>query len=175
MADSVIMRHRELLQQLTERLWEERHVVTYLLFKLTLVKLFLGADATRLVAETLQEVDETIAQLRQLESVRADALHALAEAWHSPVDVLTLRQLSERAPPPFDAMFADHAQAFAELAGEIDDVTGENRALAKSRLTDVASALDVLSGNTSIPTATYDARGSVDVAAPPVARLRKVL
>ncbi len=165
-----------LLEQLSHRLWDERHVVTQLLYRLTLTRLQLGADATEDVASTLHEVNEVIATLREHEDRRQEALEALADAWGVEADELSLTELARRSPSPFDTTFRDHAATFASLAGEIDQVAADNRSMARNRLDDVASALELLSGVEHVATPTYDASGRVGATAPgPRGRVREVL
>lgn len=165
-----------LLEHLSHRLWDERHVVTQLLYRLTLTKLQLSANATEDVASTLHEVNEVIATLREQEDRRADALAVLAHAWGTSADDLSLTELARRSPPPFDTTFRDHASTFGDLAGEIEQIATENRAMARNRLDDVVSALELLSGADHVATPTYDASGRVGASAPGLGgRVREVL
>lgn len=170
------MSERQLLDQLGRHLWEERHVVTYLLFKLTVTKLMLAADDARFLPDVLDEVDQTVAELRGYEAARDESLRALASAWGLQPEELTLAALAKRSPDPYGQMFADHAGAFAELANGIEEVGRHNRALAREQLVDVASALEQITGTPPPDTPTYDASGSVyDGPVRTPTRLREVL
>lgn len=168
-------RDRRALEELSRRLWEERQVVTHLLFKLTVTRLLLAADERRFVPRALEEVEVAVEALRQGEYRRDEALRNLAALWsYDPVG-LTLGELARRSPPPFDHTFAEHAVAFRDLAAEIDQVARENRVLAAGDLHIVAGQLDQLSGPQVPVASTYDASGQLDAAGPVGARLREVL
>jgi len=163
------------LEELSRRLWDERRVVTYLLFKLTVTKLLLAADERRFVPDALKEVDRTVELLRDGEHQRDDAVRELAGLWRVLPEDLTLRELARRSPPPFDHVFEEHRVAFDGLSAEIDQVAGENRALARSDLGAVQGTLDQLTGATDNVVDTYDARGQVDHRRRVGDRIREVL
>lgn len=163
------------LEELARRLWDERRIVNYLLFKLTVTKLLLAADERRFVPDALKEVDRTVELLHDGERRRDEAVRALAAQWQLAPDELTLRELAHRAPPPYDHAFGDHLVAFDELAREIEQVARANRALARSELGAVAMTLDQLTGNDHAATTTYDEHGRVGSTSPADGRLREVL
>lgn len=150
------------LEELTARLWDERRIVTYLLFKLTVTKLLLAADDRRFVPDALQEVDRTVELLREGEERRDEALRDLAEAWQMAPDSLTLQLLAQQAPEPYDELFREHLQAFQRLAAEIEAVARENRALARSELDHLGVTIEALTGTDRSSVATYDASGRLD-------------
>ncbi len=168
------MTETELLERLAHRLWDERHVVTVLLYRLTVTRLLLAADERRFVAESVREVDDAVAQLRDGEAARDEALRDLAEHWLIDPQQLTLERLSRQAPPPYDHTFSEHLTAFRTLTAEVEGAARENRTLARTDLGAVQEQLDLLTGTPSAPT-TYDARGRVDAGGPLGGRLREVL
>jgi hypothetical protein len=168
------MNDRALLDRLAQRLWDERHVVTVLLYKLTVTRLLLAADERRFVTDALREVEHAVELLRLGEQARETALRDLAGAWRRDPDELSLDKLARIAPEPYGHVFRDHLAAFRSLASEIDGATRENRVLARSDLSAVTEQLDQLTGAASAPT-TYDAFGQLDPATPVGARLREVL
>ena len=171
---SGMRRDRRALDELSRRLWDERQVVNHLLFKLTVTRLLLAADERRFVPESLEEVERAVEALRQGEYARDAALRELASLWaYDPIE-LTLGELARRSPPPFDHTFAEHAVAFRDLAGEIEQVARENRVLANGDLQVVAGQLDQLSGPQVPVASTYDASGQIDASAGVGARLREV-
>lgn len=166
---------RRALEELARRLGDERQVVTYLLYKLTVTHLMLSADERRFVPDALREVEEAVDLLRDGELARDEALRELASLWAVDPGELTLAELVRRSPPPFDHVFADHLAAFRDLAAEIDRTAGSNRGLARTTLAAVTGQLDQLTGAaTSTPT-TYDAQGQIDAAGSVGGRLREVL
>lgn len=150
-------------------------MVEHLLYRLTVTRLLLAADERRFVPQALQEVEVAVEALRQDEYVRDEALRVLASLWSIDPVMLTLGELARRSPPPFDHTFAEHAVAFRNLAGEIDQVARENRVLAQGDLQVVAGQLDQLSGPQVPVASTYDASGQLDASVGVGARLREVL
>ncbi len=162
------------LDELGRRLWDERRIVTYLLFKLTVAKLLLSSDERRFVADALAEVDSTVELLRAGEARRDDALRDLAAVWQVDPAELTLTELARRAPVPLGHQFREHLAAFQELADEVEAITAHNRALARANIGEVRHALGLLAG-TSDDATVYDASGRLGPATPVGDRLREVL
>lgn len=146
------------VENLADTLWAERHVVEFLLFKLTTAKLLLAADERRFVAQALGEVERVVDALREAELRRAMALEAFAEQRGVPVDDVTLSWLASNAPAPWREVFADHHQAFAALAEEIEETSSDNRQLAGAGLNIVQDTIGMLTGPQPT-TGTYDASG----------------
>jgi hypothetical protein len=117
-ADVACMRNDKLaLEDLARRLGDERQVVTYLLYKLTVTLLMLAADERRFVPDALEEVERAVELLREGELRRHASLRELASLWMVDPGTLTLTELARRSPPPFHHVFADH------LAGDnIEDL-----------------------------------------------------
>jgi hypothetical protein len=166
---------RAALQELTSRLWDERQVVLYLLYRLTVTKRLLAADEQRFVHEALREVQEAVDLLRDGELDRGAALEELAALWQVPTDELTLPELARRSPAPFDQIFADHLAAFLALAAEIEAVSRENRLLATQGLGHLTGTLELITGREPVASATYDARGQLDTTGAVGGHLRKAL
>ncbi len=167
--------HRH-LEELARRLWDERRVVEYLLFKLTATKLLLAADERRFTAHALREVERAVDLLRDEEERRDAAVRDLAEHWGLDPSQLTLTEVARRSPAPFDHTFHDHHDAFRHLAEEIEHLTAENRSLVRTQLDHVTASIDLLTGEADPGPTTYDASGSVEGAPSPVgAQLRKAL
>lgn len=166
---------RRALQELARRLGDERQIVTFLLYKLTVTNLMLAADERRFVPDALREVEEAVDLLRQGELQRDEALRSLAAIWATDPTQLTLAELAQRSPPPYGHVFADHLAGFRELAGEIERTAGSNRGLARSTLSMVTGQLDQLTGASTSTPATYDAQGQIDGTGPVGGRLREVL
>lgn len=170
------MTDSRLLDTLAQRLWDERHVVTLLLYRLTVTRLLLAADERRFLPDALREVEQCVEALRHGEAAREEALRALAGAWQRDPDDLTLVELAREAPEPYRVTFAEHLAAFRELTGEIERVSRENRSLARSDLSELADQLDLLTGaQHDTKPATYDASGQLDATTAVGGRLREVL
>ena len=122
------MSPRAALEQLSEVLWRERHLLELLLFKLEEEQLLLSAGRTRWLGHATREV-ETV-----LEEIRAAALGRAVEA--DGVAVLlglepgvSLAELAAYAPAPWDDLLRSHRDAFASLTAEISALADGNREL----------------------------------------------
>lgn len=163
------------LEELSRRLWDERRIVTYLLFKLTVTKLLLSADERRFVPDALSEVERTVELLRDGEQQRESALREVAGEWQVGHDVLSMDVLATKAPPPYDEIFREHRQAFRGLAEEIEEVARSNRQLAATEFAHLNETIEAITGVRREETATYDASGRLDNGAKVGSHLRKVL
>lgn len=166
---------RRELENLTRCLWQQRDVVTYLLYKLTVTNLLLAADERRFVPDALREVELAVQALRAGELARDTAVRELAGRWSTDPEVLTLDEVARRSPPPYDHIFTDHRSAFRELAGEVERTARENRGLALDDLELVTDQLDQLTGGGTTTPTTYDAHGHLDASGGVGGRLREVL
>jgi flagellar biosynthesis/type III secretory pathway chaperone len=145
------------LQRLADTLWSERHVVEFLLFKLTSAKLLLAADERRFVALALDEVERVVGTLRETELERSIAVEEVARHWRVRADDLTLARLATTAPEPWREVFADHQRAFDELTREVEEAAAANRSLASAGLARIHQTMDMLTGQQE--PGTYDAYG----------------
>jgi hypothetical protein len=161
------------LERLADSLWAERHVVDLLLYKLLGAKYFLAADERRFIALALDEVERAVQMLRAAEAQRSAAIADVAAAQHCDPATLTLGLLASRSPEPYRSVFAEHREAFAALAAEIEETATTNRRLASTALGLVARTLDALAG--APVTTTYTAAGRHQQTAPAVGTLEKVL
>lgn len=146
------------LQRLAETLWEERHLVVELLYRLTCARLLLAADQQRFVARAVDEVDDVTTRLRQVELHREGVLLDVAHVLGGDAHALTLETLATDTVEPWRSVFTDHRRAFLSLAQEIEETTEANRELATQALGRVRHSIGVLSGGDT-STSTYDATG----------------
>lgn len=134
----------ERLRELTERLWTERHLLEFLLFKLVSARLILAADARRFVAPAMAEVEHVVEKIRLAELGRSLAVAQVAEEWGVAAEEVTLSYLATNAPEPYRSLFEDHRDAFLKLAAEIEEATLENRRLATAGLANIRENLGLL-------------------------------
>ena len=155
-----------LLEGLADTLWQERHMVETLLYRMVTAKLLLAADEHRFVSAAMDEVEAVVDALRGAEQGRMAALVQVADRLEVPVEDLTLAEIARRAPAAMRLVFDDHRQAFLDLTAEIEQTADANRQLASGALGRVRRSLDALAG--ANPATTYDAAGraQVGVAAP---------
>lgn len=161
------------LHELMERLWAERHLLEFLLFKLVTARLVLAADARAFVTPALGEVEIAIERLREAELLRAAAVARLAEEWGVPAERLSLSYLADHAPEPAATMFREHREGFRKLVEEIEEVAAENRRVAAAAAEHVRENLDALVG--AEVGDTYDPSGRRGVVVPPPARVDREL
>jgi hypothetical protein len=166
---------RAALEEVAARLWDERRIVTFLLYRLTVSRLLLAADERRFAPEALREVDRAVEMLRDGELRRDEAVRGLAGLWQVPPDEVSLPGLAAQAPPPFDHIFTEHLAAFRGLAAEIESVSRENRALARAELDHLTDSIEQLTGAEPATPTTYDAQGQFDPRAAVGGRLREAL
>lgn len=159
------------LETLLATLWKERRLLEHLLFKLTAAQLILRTDQSRFVVAAVSEVDRVLTALRVAERHRQSEIAALASLWSCRSEDLSLAALTTRAPSGLAPLFADHRDAFLELADQIDEVTCENQRLASLALSQVqislAPLIELDSG--------YSPIGSSQVATLPPRRLDEIL
>ncbi len=135
-----------MLEGLADTLWQERHLVESLLYRMVVARLLLAADEHRFVAVAIDEVEDVVHSLRRAERDRAGALAAVADRLQVPVDALTLPEIARRAPGPLQPVFADHRESLLALIAEIEQTAAANRHLASSALRRLQRSLGVLTG-----------------------------
>jgi len=114
--------------ELASLLWQERAARERILFKIVEEQLVAAAGRTRFLASAGQEIEAAVDDLRRGEAVRATEAAALAERLGLPASV-TLVQIAGAAPEPWGEILRAHCDALREIAGEIDEATGESRRL----------------------------------------------
>ncbi len=163
----------EHLRELTERLWTERHLLEFLLFKLVAARLILAADARRFVAPALAEVEHVTEKIRMAELGRSVAVSQVAADWGIPAEEVSLSFLAGETPEPYRSLFVEHREGFLKLTAEIEDASLENRKLATVGLANIQENLDALMGDQD--TATYSPTGQRQTAPVAARRLDRAL
>ncbi|WP_448631308.1 flagellar export chaperone FlgN [Cellulomonas soli] len=116
------------LNRLSEVLWQERHLLELLLFKLEEEQLLLTSGRTRWLAHATREVEQVLAEIRDAELGRAVEAEAVAQMLG--VDPgISLGALADHAPEPWDELLRAHRDAFAVLTAEISQLADGNREL----------------------------------------------
>ena len=106
------------LSEVSTILWQERHLLEQLVFKLEEQQLLLAAGRTRWLALAADELDAVMGDLRAVELLRAIEVDATAVALGIPAGP-SLGDLAAAAPDPWDDLLAQHRAA---LVGELDEV-----------------------------------------------------
>ncbi len=116
------------LQEVSNILWRERQLMDLLLFKLEEERLVLTSGSGRWLNHATREAEMVLEELRETELGRAIEVAAIAEEFGLSPNA-SLQELQQRAPTPWDTIFAEHRRAFLEMAQEISSVTAANRDL----------------------------------------------
>jgi hypothetical protein len=120
-----------LMDELARLLGHERRLLELLLFKLVEGKHLLAAGEARFLPYAAAEVERAMERLQEAELRRSLLVHRLAEDLELPEEALTMSALAKDSLEPYRTIFADHRQAFLDLASEIEEVTRQNRRLAE--------------------------------------------
>jgi hypothetical protein len=161
------------LEGLADTLWQERHMVERLLYRMVTAHLLLAADEHRFVSVAIDEVEDVVAALRSAEGQRLAALQEVADRLQLPVEDLSLSEIIRLAPPALQPVFTDHRTAFLALTAEIEQTAEANRHLASSALGRLQRSLDALAG--ADPMATYNAAGRTERTPAPPRQLDRAL
>ena len=109
-------------------LWDERDLLSHLLFKLVEEQLVLTSGQTRWLAKADDELRAAVEQLQGVELLRAAGVDTLSRHLGAPI-AATLRGLALRAPEPWSSILTAHREALHALVAEIDAVAEQNRGL----------------------------------------------
>ncbi len=139
--DRVAERSDELsLDEVSQTLWRERQLLDLLICKLEVEHLVLASGRTRWLPTVTREVEYVIAEVKQVELLRAVLIDSLAQELGLPPGA-TLRQLAESAPAPWDGLFEQHRLAFLAATEEISAVARTNQDLLSKGAQAVQDAL----------------------------------
>lgn len=116
------------LQEISTALWQERHLLEMLLFKLEEEHLLLAGGRTRWLARATNEVEMVLARIREAELVRAMEVEHVAPSLGLPPGP-TLSALAAAVDAPWDGILGDHRDAFRELTAEIAQMAAANKEL----------------------------------------------
>lgn len=163
----------EPLRVLEGTLWQERHLLQYLHFKLVVANLVLAADAADFVAMAVQEVDQVMRRVKEAEYYRAQVVQRTAAQLSVDPAELSLEYLATEAPEEVRYLFEDHRAGFLELVGDIERVTLDNRRLATVNLDAIRGTLGIVAG--SATGSLYDAGGRPDAGVADPAMLDRAL
>ncbi|MGC1511559.1 MAG: flagellar export chaperone FlgN [Acidimicrobiales bacterium] len=116
------------LREVSNILWRERHLLELLLFKLEEEQLLLASGRSRWLARATSEVEMVMGEIRQVELARAIELDAATVSMGLGAGV-SLKELAEKAPPPWNGLFLEHHRGFLEITDEIASLARINREL----------------------------------------------
>jgi hypothetical protein len=116
------------LTEVSSILWRERELLELLLFKLEEEQLLLAAGRSRWLGHATREVEMVLEEIRRAELGRAVEVEAVAvELGLAPG--VSLRELAEQAPSPWNDILREHRNAFLTASAEISALAQANREL----------------------------------------------
>jgi hypothetical protein len=116
------------MNEVSNILWRERHLLELLLFKLEEEQLLLAAGRARWLSHATREVEMVLEELKTVELSRAMASDAASEQLGLGPNA-SLRALADAAPPPWHDLLHEHRRAFLELTEELVGAASTNREL----------------------------------------------
>ncbi len=115
-------------EDLSSVLWRERDLLDLLLFKLEVEQLILTSGRTHWLAIAAREVESVLAEIRDVELLRAVAVDgAAAELGLAPNP--SLHEIALASEEPWRAIWLDHREAFTTVATQITEMSQSNRML----------------------------------------------
>lgn len=116
------------LNEVSNILWRERHLLELLLFKLEEEQLILASGRARLLARATREVEMVLEEIQRAEMERAIEVDALAADLGLPPNP-SLRQLTDAVDEPWKSVFAFHRQGFLEATETVVSLANANKDL----------------------------------------------
>jgi hypothetical protein len=152
------------LANVSSALWRIRELLDLLIFKLETEQVLVAAGRSRWLGRATHEVELVLEEIRHAELRRTIELGDVAEALGLHPDI-TLSELAEAAPAPWDDVLTDHRSTLLSATAEISALAESNRELLDSGYRALQEALGLMS---PIPEpAMYTADGA---ASPPTTR-----
>lgn len=142
------------LADLSSILWREREMLELLLFKLEEEQLVLAGNRTRWLAHATREVEVVLDQIRRTEVVRSVEVDAVGQELGLGPGV-SLADLADNAPAPWDDLLRQHRRAFMTLTAEIQALASANRDLLSTGQRAAREAMLAVTGTVE----TYGRRG----------------
>jgi hypothetical protein len=127
-------------QHLSTLLWREQELLDLLLFKAEEKQYLILTGKTRWLARIAHEIEVVLDQLRTLEVERAAATEVIAVRFGLGANP-SLRQLAEKAPTPWNDLFAKHHEALLVLVTDLRSLSDANRELIEGGMAVLGDAL----------------------------------
>jgi hypothetical protein len=139
------------LTEVSSILWRERELLELLLFKLEEEQLLLAAGRSRWLGHATREVEMVLEEIRRAELGRAVEVDAVAVSLGLEPGV-SLRELSERAPAPWNDILREHRNAFLAASQEISALAQANKELLTTGVRAARETLMSLGGEAEVTT-----------------------
>lgn len=139
------------LTEVSSILWRERELLELLLFKLEEEQLLLAAGRSRWLGHATREVEMVLEELRRAELGRAVEVEAVAASLGLEPGV-SLRELAEQSPAPWNDILREHRNAFLAASQEISALAQANRELLTNGFRAARETLMSLGGEAEVKT-----------------------
>jgi len=143
------------LANISSALWRIRELLDLLTFKLETEQVLVAAGRSRWLGRATHEVELVLEEIRHAELRRTVELGDVAEALGLDPDI-SLLELAEAAPPPWDDVLTDHRDRLLSATNEISALAASNRELLDSSYSALQEALGLLSPTPEPSTYTAD-------------------
>jgi flagellar biosynthesis/type III secretory pathway chaperone len=147
------------LANISSALWSIRELLDLLTFKLETEQVLVAAGRSRWLGRATHEVELVLEEIRHAELRRTIELGDVAEALGLNSEI-SLKELAEAAPPPWDDVLADHRKTLLSVTTEISALAQSNRELLDSSYQALQGALGLLSPTPEPSTYTADGASS---------------
>lgn len=147
------------LANISSALWRIRELLDLLTFKLEAEQVLVAAGRSRWLGRATHEVELVLEEIRHAELRRTIELGDVAEALGLDSEI-SLLELAEAAPPPWDDVLADHREKLISATNEISALAQSNRELLDSGYQALQEALGLLSPTPEPSTYTADGASS---------------
>jgi hypothetical protein len=110
------------VNEVSDILWQERHLLELLLFKLEEEQLVQSSGSKRWLTHAAREVELVLDEIKRAEVARVVEVDAAAAEMGLSAG-LSLRELTEASDGPWWGVFEEHRRAFAAITQEISALT----------------------------------------------------
>jgi hypothetical protein len=121
------------MADLSSILWRERGLLDLLLFRLEVEQLLLASGRTCWLPIAAREIDMVLAEMREVELLRAVLVDTLAAEQHLHPNP-SLQEIADSSPEPWRTIWLDHREAFTALTAQIAQVSQADREVRGDRL-----------------------------------------
>lgn len=128
------------LSELSHVLWQQRDLVTQLIYRLEVQRLLLTNGRADWIEYATADVNDALDDVRRQEEFRTELLSDLAPLIQTRPDA-TLRELISAVSAPWDTIFSEHHAAFLKLSAEAEDASRFNTDLLQRGLSDLGDLL----------------------------------
>ncbi len=145
------------MEDLSSVLWRERELLDTLHYKLEVEQLVLAGARTHWLAAAAREIEDVLAQIRDVELLRAiEVDEVAAELGLEPAP--SLHEIADSCDEPWRGIWLDHREAFTTVATAITKLSESNRNLLTAGYQAAQATLLSLSEGAG----TYGADGAVE-------------